>query len=226
MIEMSCHKDKYFAVVYLNQFEYEYRFKSQAEYEKEQGIYVPELNFVENLECLDDLVNFQSGKNDKLSTKQCFVDFIKGTLHIDPRKRWTPKMGGQHPFILRKKYEGPFTPTREEKQAISRQSSINERDDNSDSSSISKNNKSDEMYEKLGSCPSQILRGPTEFTFRKGSQKELSEEKCNEILNSRSYRPPILSLEVEYFQGFNLNSLDAVSQEFKKQVYSHGKVVK
>lgn len=78
------------------------------------------------------------------------------------------------------------------------------------------------MYDKLGSCPSQILRGPTEFTFNKKAKKETSEENKQQIFNSRSYRPPILSLEVEYFKGFNLNSLDAISQEFKDMIYNQG----
>jgi len=220
MIEMSTNSHKFFCPVQISEFEYEYRFKSQQEYEMEQGIYVPPLNFMQDIKTLDDLENFNGPKNDKLQTKKCFLDFVKGTLHIDPRKRWTPNMSKQHPFISRNNYEGPFVPERGNSPRMSSQSSIRDPDDNSDSSSVSRINKSDEMYEKLGSCPSQILRDPTDFTFSKGFKKELSEEKKQEIFNSRSYRPPILSLDDEYFKGFNLNSLDAISQEFKDKIYN------
>lgn len=150
MIEQGRHSHKYFAPVYDEQGNYSYRFKEKQEFEMEQGVYLPELGFQEELTCLDDLVGFQNSKNDKLETKQCFVDFIKGILMLDPRQRWTPSMSTQHPFISRKKYEGPFLPKREPSPMIS-QHSIEDREENSDSSSVSRKNKSDEMYEKLGS---------------------------------------------------------------------------
>lgn len=83
------------------------------------------------------------------------------------------------------------------------------------------NNKSDEMYDKLGSCPSQILRNPSDNIFDKFSKKDISQDKRQQILNSRSYRPPILSLEIEYFKGFNLNSLDSIFEGFKSKVLQH-----
>jgi hypothetical protein len=132
-------------------------------------------------------------------------------------------MSRQHPFISRKKYEGPFVPKRELKPVVT-QNSIDEHDENSDSSSVSRKNKSDEMYEKLGSCPSQILRDPSEFAFNKSSKKPISEEKKKEIFNNRSYRPPILSLDVEYFKGFNFNSLDSISEGFKDMIYNQSKI--
>ena len=102
MIEQSRNGPKFFSYVQDPTGDYYYRFKSQAEFEMEQGIRVPVLNFHEELTCLDDLVNFQGSRNDKIETKQWFVDFIKGVLNIDPRKRWTPNMSKQHPFISRK----------------------------------------------------------------------------------------------------------------------------
>lgn len=177
ILEMARNKDKYFAPVFEKSGEYTYRFKTVEEYQNEQGVLVPYLNFQETLTSLEDLVLFQNGKNDKNETKECFVDFLKGILHLNPRKRWTPAMASQHPFISRKKYEGPFKPIAEitkrpslqkkrESSAGSRandSSFISEEDnrndsqspgakDNSDSSSVSRvNNKSDEMYDKLGS---------------------------------------------------------------------------
>jgi hypothetical protein len=225
MIEQARHSHKYFAPVYESTGEYYYRFKTSEEYESEQGVHVPVLNFTEELTCLDDLVNFvQISKVDKQETKECFVDFIKGIFNIDPRKRWTADMSRQHPFISRKKYEGPFVPKREQRPVVT-QSSIDEHDENSDSSSVTGRNKSDEMYEKLGSCPSQILRDPSEFAFNKSSKKPISEEKKKEIFNNRSYRPPILSLDVEYFKGFNFNSLDSISEGFKDMIYNQSKAL-
>ena len=222
MIEQSRHGHKYFAPVYENSGEYSYRFKAKHEFEAEQGVFVPDINFEEDLTCLDDLIRFQNTKNDKLETKECFVDFLKGILHIDPRRRWTPNMGRQHPFISRKKYEGPFVPKREESPMYSSHS-IDERDENSDSSSVSRRNKSDEMYEKMGSCPSQLLRDPPDNIFNKFAKKGIPPEKMHEMFNNKSYRPPILSLEVDYFKGFNFNSLDSISEGFKDMIYNQRK---
>jgi len=99
-----------FSIVYESSGYYTYRFKTKEEFEQEQGVLVPDLQFEETLTCLDDLALFQSIKGDKLETKECFVDFLKGLLILDPRERWTPNMWRQHPFISRKKYEGPFLP--------------------------------------------------------------------------------------------------------------------
>lgn len=38
--------------------------------------------------------------------------------------------------------------------------------------------------------------------------------------HAKSYRPPILSLDIDYFKGFNLNSLDAIFEGFKSKVNS------
>lgn len=222
MIEQARHSHKYFTPVYEKSGEYSYRFKEKHEFEAEQGVFLPDLNFQEELTCLDDLVNFQNAKGDKLETKQCFVDFIKGVLQIDPRRRWTPTMSTQHPFILRKKYEGPFVPTRDPSPMIS-QHSMDEKEENSDSSSVSRKNRSDEIYDKLGSCPSQLLRDPPDGIFNKVSKQNLSDAKMQDIFNNKSYRPPILSLDVEYFKGFNFNSLDAISENFKDMIYNQCK---
>lgn len=223
MIEMSRNKDKYFAPVYDVNGEYTYRFKTVEEFQIEQNIQVPYLNFQETLTCLDDLVAFQGAKGNKKQTKECFTDFCKGVLQLDPRKRWTPHMATQHPFISRNKYEGPFKPTPEVK---SKPSSTNvgtdEDEGNSDSSSVSRRNRSDEMYEKLGSCPSQILRDPSDSIFNKFAKKDVKPDHAN-ILLTKSYRPPILSLEIEYFKGFNLNSLDSIFEDFKTKVTNHSK---
>lgn len=141
MIEASRHKDMYFAKVYEKSGEYTYRFKTAEEYQNEQGVALPFFDFQETLTWLDDLVNFHNGKNDKKETKEWFVDFIKGVLILDPRKRWTPSMSWQHPFISRKKYEGPFTPkieTVSKKSNETSNQSIDADDNNSDSSSVSR----------------------------------------------------------------------------------------
>jgi hypothetical protein len=55
MIEQARHSHKYFSPVYDSSGEYYYRFKTKEEFESEQGVYVAELNFFEELTCLDDL---------------------------------------------------------------------------------------------------------------------------------------------------------------------------
>jgi serine/threonine protein kinase len=222
MIEQGRHSHKYFTPVYEPDGNYTYRFKSKHEFEAEQGFIVPDLNFQEELTCIDDLVNFQSVRNEKIEIKQCFVDFIKGLLMLDPRSRWTPSMTQQHPFISRKKYEGPFVPKRETN-LMMRSIPVEDHEENSDSSSISRKNRSDEMYDKLGSCPSQLLRDPTDNIFNKFSKKGISESQIKEMMNNKSYRPPIISLEVDYFKGFNFNSLDAISERFKDMIYNQRK---
>lgn len=221
MIEQGRHSHKYFTPVYDHTGNYYYRFKEKEEFEREQNVMLPDLGFYEELTCLDDLVRFQNTKNDKAETKECFVDFLKGVLHLDPRQRWTPNMSRQHPFISRKKYEGPFIPLREESPMYTTVSGDGG-DENSDSSSISRRNKSDEMYDKLGSCPSQLLRDPPDNIFNKFNKKDISSQKMQEIFYNKSYRPPILSLEVEYFKGFNFNSLDSISEGFKDMIYNQG----
>lgn len=43
--------------------------------------------------------------------------------------------------------------------------------------------------------------------------------KGKKAINSNiSYRPPILSLDISYFKGFNFNSLDAISEGFKTKI--------
>lgn len=78
------------------------------------------------------------------------------------------------------------------------------------------------MYDKLGSWPSQILRNPSDNIFHKFQKKDISEAKQKKIMSNRSYRPPILSLEIEYFKGFNLNSLDSIFEDFREKIYSEG----
>mmetsp|Transcript_1459 Transcript_1459/g.1698 ORF Transcript_1459/g.1698 Transcript_1459/m.1698 type:complete len:153 (-) Transcript_1459:43-501(-) len=102
MIEQGRNSWKYFAPVYESSGDYTYRFKTRDEFQLEQNVLIPDLNFEETLRCLDDLTQLQNSKNDKIETKECFVDFLKGILKLDPRDRWTPTMGRQHPFISRK----------------------------------------------------------------------------------------------------------------------------
>lgn len=46
----------------------------------------------------------------ELTMRQCFVDFLRGVLDLDPRTRWTPAQASQHPFITGQRYTGPCTP--------------------------------------------------------------------------------------------------------------------
>lgn len=39
-----------------------------------------------------------------------FMDFIKGLVHFDPLKRWTPRQAAQHPFVTQKPFTGSFQP--------------------------------------------------------------------------------------------------------------------
>jgi hypothetical protein len=220
MIEQGRHSHKFFAPVYDEYGNYTYRFKSPEEFQMEQQVMIPDLGFEEQLTCLDDLLLYENPKNTVKTTKECFVDFVKGLLQMDPRKRWTASMSRQHPFISRKNYEGPFTPKVEKPPVPAQNHSIDEHDEHSDSSSVSRRNRSDDMYDKMGSCPSQILRDPPDQLFNKSNKKPISEKKRQEIFNNRSYRPPILSLDVEYFKGFNFNSLDSISEGFKDMIYN------
>jgi len=82
------------------------------------------------------------------------------------------------------------------------------------------------MYDKLGSWPSQLLRDSSDSIFQGFNKKGLS-IKGKQVINSNiSYRPPILSLDLSYFKGFNFNSLDAISEGFKTKIWNQGISIK
>lgn len=55
-----------------------------------------------------------STKVHTLSEQECFTNFIKGLLTIDPSQRWNAKQALRHPFITKEKWEGYFNPHQEE----------------------------------------------------------------------------------------------------------------
>eukprot|EP00916_Digyalum_oweni_P006987 GHVL01011912.1.p1 GENE.GHVL01011912.1~~GHVL01011912.1.p1 ORF type:complete len:470 (-),score=158.24 GHVL01011912.1:159-1568(-) len=42
--------------------------------------------------------------------QECFLDFLKGLLELDPKKRWSAAQALLHPFITEERVEIPFTP--------------------------------------------------------------------------------------------------------------------
>ena len=61
---------------------------------------------------------------------------------MDPETRWTPKQARRHPFITNEEFTGSFDPTQLEVET-------NEGDDLSDSSSVSKKNRSEDSSDKF-----------------------------------------------------------------------------
>jgi serine/threonine protein kinase len=51
--------------------------------------------------------------------RQCFLDFVRGMLVIDPLLRWTPWQALQHPFMTGLPFTGPFVPLPEPMAALS-----------------------------------------------------------------------------------------------------------
>ncbi|KAK9836015.1 hypothetical protein WJX81_006394 [Elliptochloris bilobata] len=42
--------------------------------------------------------------------RQAFLDFLLGVLDLDPRTRWSPRQAAQHPFVINKRFTGPYQP--------------------------------------------------------------------------------------------------------------------
>lgn len=65
------------------------------------------------LDSLEDIFKIESsGRAD--GHEECFLDFVRGLLQIDPELRWSPREALDHPFITRKEYLGPYVPDRNE----------------------------------------------------------------------------------------------------------------
>ncbi|KAG0565400.1 hypothetical protein KC19_8G187100 [Ceratodon purpureus] len=52
-------------------------------------------------------------QNKEIRTRESFVDFLRGLIECDPRKRWSPQQAAQHPFITDEPYTGPYVPVPE-----------------------------------------------------------------------------------------------------------------
>nr|XP_024359371.1 dual specificity protein kinase YAK1 homolog isoform X2 [Physcomitrium patens] len=61
-------------------------------------------------------------QNKEMQARECFVDFLRGLLECDPRKRWTPQQAAQHPFITDEPFVGPYVPVPETPRASVNQS--------------------------------------------------------------------------------------------------------
>lgn len=47
-----------------------------------------------------------------MQNRRSFIDFLSGTLRLNPMERWTPQQALQHPFISQKPFLEPFVPMR------------------------------------------------------------------------------------------------------------------
>lgn len=126
LLDQGKQTEKYFKKIHIGNQVYLYQLKSQKEVNdtKEWKRY---FNYI----YLDELIMNKSYKNipekDKENEKQiriCFMDFIKGLLQYDPRKRWTAEETLLHPFITGEKYTGPFIPLRKKMNQWSPRSNI------------------------------------------------------------------------------------------------------
>uniref|UniRef100_A0A7S2W416 Protein kinase domain-containing protein n=1 Tax=Mucochytrium quahogii TaxID=96639 RepID=A0A7S2W416_9STRA len=103
-----------------------YRVKTPEEWAKQQGLESEEVmkRYVAGI-TLEDLIlkgcnrddhadvindeNMHPGM-DKMLWRECFMDFVKGLLRVDPQKRWTAWQANRHPFLSKKRFDGPFEP--------------------------------------------------------------------------------------------------------------------
>ncbi|XP_024402989.1 dual specificity protein kinase YAK1 homolog [Physcomitrium patens] len=49
----------------------------------------------------------------EMLARESFVDFLKGLIECDPRRRWSPQQAAQHPFITDEPFTGPYVPVPE-----------------------------------------------------------------------------------------------------------------
>uniref|UniRef100_A0A7I4BD35 Protein kinase domain-containing protein n=1 Tax=Physcomitrium patens TaxID=3218 RepID=A0A7I4BD35_PHYPA len=49
----------------------------------------------------------------EIRARESFVDFLKGLIECDPRRRWSPQQAAQHPFITDEPFTGPYVPVPE-----------------------------------------------------------------------------------------------------------------
>ncbi|KAI7858995.1 kinase-like domain-containing protein [Circinella umbellata] len=101
-----------------------FRMKSQEEYSQDHNI--PDVPIPSNFPKMgltDLILNYTNpllpphesydDKRKEIELRQCFADFLKGLLTIDPENRWTPKQARDHPFISGKPLSRPYIPTKE-----------------------------------------------------------------------------------------------------------------
>jgi serine/threonine protein kinase len=55
-----------------------------------------------------------STNNHIFTEQECFTNFLKGLLTMDPSHRWNAKQALRHPFLTKEKWEGYFNPHQEE----------------------------------------------------------------------------------------------------------------
>lgn len=98
-----------------------YRIKTAEEYAQETRTEVPVLRKYLRYNNFDDVIMkcplplksklTAEQKSLELTRRRCFLDFLKGLLHLDPFQRWTAKQAAEHPFIQSNNpFFGSFVP--------------------------------------------------------------------------------------------------------------------
>ncbi|XP_057838339.2 dual specificity protein kinase YAK1 homolog isoform X2 [Cryptomeria japonica] len=95
-----------------------YQFLSESEYEaREKKKPVSGKRYFNHVRLEDVIFNYPYKK--KMSkeelvkenqTRLSFIDFLRGLVHFDPVKRWTPRQAAQHPFVTEEPFTGPYRP--------------------------------------------------------------------------------------------------------------------
>jgi serine/threonine protein kinase len=121
MIKEGRNSKKYFT------FDTKYkmvRIKSVEEYYKEFSNDIePKYDIPLGLNSLDELLLKTNNKKNLSSSHsncdviyelECFVNFLKGLLTIDPKFRWNAKQALRHPFITKERFDGNYNPNYED----------------------------------------------------------------------------------------------------------------
>ncbi|KAG0167665.1 dual specificity protein kinase yak1 [Apophysomyces sp. BC1034] len=99
----------------------EYKLKSREQFGQEQQRPEPRGKKYFAHTTLDDIIlhyangstaarNEQETQRD-LQTRHALVDFLKGLLHLNPLRRWTPQQARNHPFIVGNGFSGSLDPS-------------------------------------------------------------------------------------------------------------------
>ncbi|KAH9315913.1 hypothetical protein KI387_024540 [Taxus chinensis] len=96
------------AYQFLSESEYEAREKKKPASGKRYFNYVRLEDIIFNYPHRKKMTKEELAKENQI--RLSFVDFLRGLVHFDPVKRWTPRQAAQHPFVTEEPFSGPYRP--------------------------------------------------------------------------------------------------------------------
>jgi hypothetical protein len=114
LLDQGKNVTKYYNKIHCGNQIFIYQFKTQDEMgdKKEWKKYFKE-RFLEDLVLKKHFKGVpEEDKESETEKRTCFIDFLKGVLQYDPKKRWNAEETLLHPFITGERFSAPYVPYR------------------------------------------------------------------------------------------------------------------